>query len=283
MTRALLPDDAQPLTLAILFETKLPHDLPSITLTSSRTKALLVLLERLSPEEQQALQTLPHRIIGLEDNLLDIITTLQSENARLREMALIDNMTGLYNNRFFQIQLDTEMARTRRTGQPCCLLMMDLDNFKIINDTRGHIEGDRFLEQSAKAFSQAVRAVDIVCRYGGDEFAVILPATRTFVAMRIANRLRKSVEEIPGATGYGISLSIGIAEFTVSSPWTRDDFVQAADSAMYDAKSKGKNQISFRGRYVHYQREAQSVTPEEREAIFSMCGGTVSEGEKHGR
>lgn len=282
MTHALQPDNAQSLSIGEILEKNLSEDFPFVSIQKSGTTALLVLLDHLSPDERQALERSPHLIVSLEDELVKTAAALHEENVRLRSLALIDNLTGLYNNRFFHMQLETEMARARRTGQPCCLLMTDLDNFKIINDTRGHIEGDRFLVQVARTFSHAVRAVDIVCRYGGDEFAVILPSTRTFVALRIANRLRKEIGEIPGATGYNISVSIGISEFTVSSPWSKDEFIEASDSAMYDAKRKGKNQVSFRGRYMHYQGDTQAVTPEEREAIFSMCEGAGKQGDKHG-
>ena len=243
---------------------------------------MIILLDHLSLYERQLLEKSPHRVIDLEDDPLKTIVELQEENALLRSMALIDNLTGLYNNRFFRLQLETEMARTRRTGLPCCLLMIDLDNFKMINDTLGHLEGDRFLIQVAQTFSQSVRAIDIVCRYGGDEFVAILPSTRIFVAIRIANRFKKAVSEIPGASGYNVSASIGISEFTVSSPWDVNDFIQAADSAMYDAKSKGRNQVSTRGRYISINQGLESVNPEERKAIFSVYEKVQNQGDSDG-
>jgi len=160
--------------------------------------------------------------------------------------------------------------------------MIDLDNFKMINDTLGHLEGDRFLIQVAQTFSQCVRAIDIVCRYGGDEFVAILPSTKIFVAIRIANRFKKAVSEIPGASGYNVSASIGISEFTVSSPWDVNDFIQAADSAMYDAKSKGRNQVSTRGHYININQGLESVNPEERKAIFSVYEKVQNQGDSDG-
>jgi len=283
MNGALLPEDAQSLTLAEILSKNFSSaaSLRSM-INHPESKAILILLDHLSPHEMQILQDSPHRLIELQDNLLQTVVELQKENSRLRSLALVDNLTGLYNNRFFRMQLETEMARTRRTGLPCSLLMIDLDNFKVINDTRGHVEGDRFLAHVARTFSQCVRTVDIVCRYGGDEFVAILPSTRMFVALRIANRLRKAVADIPGATGCNVSASIGIAEFTVSSPWTADEFIQAADSAMYEAKDKGRNQVSTRGHYLRFKAELESVSSEEREAIFKTDENVHVRGESDG-
>ncbi len=282
MNRAPLPDDAQSRTIAEILSKSLSGG-QLARIKGSESRAMIILLDHLSLYERQLLEKSPHRVIDLEDDQLKTIVELQEENALLRSMALIDNLTGLYNNRFFRLQLETEMARTRRTGLPCCLLMIDLDNFKMINDTLGHLEGDRFLIQVAQTFSQCVRAIDIVCRYGGDEFVAILPSTRIFVAIRIANRFKKAVSEIPGASGYNVSASIGISEFTVSSPWDVNDFIQAADSAMYDAKSKGRNQVSTRGRYISINQGLESVNPEERKAIFSVYEKVQNQGDSDGK
>jgi len=283
MNNAPLPDDGQPHTIGEILSGRLSGTPALATIKGTESKAMIVLLNRLSPNERLFLERSPHRIIDLEDDLLKKIVELHEENDHFRSVALIDSLTGLYNNRFFRMQLETEMARTRRTGLPCCLLMIDLDNFKKLNDTLGHLEGDRFLVQAAKSFTRCVRATDVVCRYGGDEFVAILPSTRLFVAIRIANRLKKAVPEIPGATGCNVSASIGIAEFTVSSPWDSDEFIQAADSAMYDAKSKGKNQVSIKGRYIRIKTGLESVSTEEREAIFSAYGQEQSQGESDGK
>jgi len=281
MNRAPLPDDAQSRTIAEILSKCLSGG-KLARIKGSESRAMIILLDHLYLYERQLLEKSPHRVIDLEDDPLKTIVELQEENALLRSMALVDNLTGLYNNRFFRLQLETEMARTRRTGLPCCLLMIDLDNFKMINDTLGHLEGDRFLIQVAQTFSQCVRAIDIVCRYGGDEFVAILPSTRIFVAIRIANRFKKAVSEIPGASGYNVSASIGISEFTVSSPWDVNDFIQAADSAMYDAKSKGRNQVSTRGRYISINQGLESVNPEERKAIFSVYEKVQNQGDSDG-
>jgi diguanylate cyclase (GGDEF)-like protein len=282
MNRASLPDNGQTSTIAEILSKK-DLEVPLLSsIKGSKSKVMIILLDNLSPYERQIVENTPHRVIDLEDDLLKKIVELQEENAHLRSEALIDNLTELYNSRFLHVQLETEMARTRRTGLSCCLLMIDLDNFKMINDTRGHLEGDRFLTHVAQTFSQCVRTVDIVCRYGGDEFVAILPSTRLFVAIRIANRFKKAVSEIPGATGYNVSASIGIAEFTVSSPWDAKEFIQAADSAMYEAKHKGGNQVSTKGHYIRLNTGFESVSPEEKEAISSIHDSTQRQGESDG-
>jgi diguanylate cyclase (GGDEF)-like protein len=283
MNRAPLQDNTQLRTIHEILSKGLTGAPILARVKGSASKALILFLDHLSPDESQLFNNSSHRIVDLDDDLLKTVTDLQEENARLQSEALVDSLTGLYNNRFLRTQLETEMARTRRTGFPCCLLMVDLDNFKKINDTLGHLEGDRFLQQVARSFTQFVRTTDIVCRYGGDEFVAILPSTRLFVAIRIANRLKRSVSEIPGATGCNVSASIGIAEYTVSSPWTADEFIQAADHAMYDAKSKGRNQVSIKGRSIRFNSGPESVTPEEREAIFNTHENVQIQGESDGR
>ncbi|HNQ45834.1 MAG: GGDEF domain-containing protein [Syntrophorhabdus sp.] len=280
MNRSPLPEDRH--TIAKILSKK-NLERPLLTkISGSKPKAMLILLDYLSRHERQIVENIPHPIIDLEDDLLKKIVELEEENARLRSQALIDGLTGLYNNRFFRLQLETEMARTRRTGLSCCLLMIDLDNFKMINDTRGHLEGDRFLAQTAQTFSQCVRAVDIVCRYGGDEFVAILPSTRQFVAIRIANRFKNAVREIPGATGYNVSASIGIAEFTVSSPWDENKFIQSADFAMYEAKSKGGNQVCTTGYHRKIDGGLEPVSIQEKDAISSIRDSEQGQGERDG-
>ena len=283
MNHSPLTDDRQTNAIANALSKKDLEDPLLSNIKGSQSKVILILLDNLSPSERQIIENKPHRVINLDDDMLKKIVELQKENAHLRSEALVDGLTGLYNNRFFRVQLETEMARTRRTGLSCCLLMIDLDNFKMINDTRGHLEGDRFLAHVAQTFSQCVRTVDIVCRYGGDEFVAILPSTRLFVAIRIANRFKNAVSEIPGATGYNVSASIGIAEFTVSSPWDANEFIQAADSAMYEAKSKGGNQVSIKGHYIRLNNGYESVTTEEKEVLSNIRNSEKNQGESDGK
>ncbi len=247
-----------------------------------RPRAMITLLDNLSAHDTEALHSMMHLVIDLEDDLVKRIAQLHDENNHLRSMAVIDNLTELYNHRFFSAQLKTEMARTRRTGLPCALLMIDLDNFKTLNDTLGHGEGNTFLSTIAKSIREHVRPTDTACRYGGDEFTVIMPDTTVNEASRIALRLKSAIEELSEPLNLDISASIGVAEYTVMSSWDIAEFIDAADSAMYDAKRKGKNRISIAGIADMYEPEAGLVSCDEKEALFKAYDNLWSEGERDG-
>ena len=166
---------------------------------------------------------------------------------RAEELASRDSLTDLYNHRTFYALLKDEVARTRRFNRPLSLLMIDVDHFKNVNDTLGHQAGDAILRGLSDLLVRQVRAVDRVCRYGGEEFTVIMPETDTAIAMQIAERLRYLVERQPfdiddGKT-TGITVSIGVATYPqlVDSP---DEIVKAADVALYAAKQAGRNLVS---------------------------------------
>lgn len=231
-------------------------------------KALIILLDHLSPEDKDVVDRMPHLVIDLDEDLIRKVIRLEDENVHLKELALIDDLTGLYNSRYFLIQLDTERARTRRTGFPCCLLMIDLDNFKALNDGFGHLEGNRLLREVGRTLREEVRPTDIVCRYGGDEFTVIMPATRLLDSMRIAERLKTAIWKLPKPEGLTVSASIGIVEYTPDSTWGLDELIRLADAAMYDAKNGGKNRVSSNGDAEKADAWSYEVNREEKEALF---------------
>jgi diguanylate cyclase (GGDEF)-like protein len=237
-----------------------------------KKKAFIALVENLSSKEREALDRLNPLVLDLEDDLLEKVMELQRDNAQLQSLALVDGLTGLYNNRFFTIQLEKEMARTRRTNLPCCLLMLDLDNFKAINDTLGHVEGNRFLASVAVHLREMVRSNDTVCRYGGDEFAVIMPATGLSEATPIAGRLIRAVKKQAAPLRLGVSLSVGAAEYTTITDWGLQEFVRAADSALYEAKRQGKNRLAVKGKPMPTPSETGMVSTEEKEALFAIKG-----------
>jgi diguanylate cyclase (GGDEF)-like protein/putative nucleotidyltransferase with HDIG domain len=171
------------------------------------------------------------------------------ENAKLfeemRNAAITDGLTGLYNHRHFQERLEEEVARTLRFGGECSLMMLDLDYFKIYNDLLGHVAGDEALRRVGQVLRDSTRQVDITCRYGGEEFAVILPQTGSLYAHQAAERLRQAVEAAfaleRGSSGANMTVSLGVASCP-SDALSRQDLVQLADIALREAKAQGRNQ-----------------------------------------
>ncbi len=171
------------------------------------------------------------------------------ENARLYTIAITDELTKVYTLRYFQQVLTDEVGRYQRYGQKVSILMLDLDDFKKVNDTYGHPVGDITLREFARLVKDSVREVDVVCRYGGEEFAVILPETDDKSALIVAERIRERTEKrvfyIEGHE-IKITVSIGVASCPKNAVTVRD-LVNAADRALYRAKESGKNRVeSFR-------------------------------------
>jgi diguanylate cyclase (GGDEF)-like protein len=163
----------------------------------------------------------------------------------LYRQATRDPLTGLNNRRLLMDRLAEEEQRAKRTGQPLCLMMMDLDKFKRVNDTYGHHAGDKVLQRFAKIARAAIRATDVIGRYGGEEFVVVLPNTSAEKGLEVAERLRKQVEEDVILLGDGqeisATVSIGFAEMTASEDSAV--MIERADVAMYSAKETGRNRI----------------------------------------
>ncbi len=171
--------------------------------------------------------------------LITLVAILVRVN-RLQEDALYDTITGLRNHRYFQVRLREEIQRTDRNGRPTALLMIDLDNFKKVNDRFGHAVGDYVLRQVARVLTSNARASDLVFRYGGEELTVILPETPLVEAARVAERLREAVEKRNDKPGPAVTISLGVASYPEATD-SSDALIVAADAAMYAAKHAGKN------------------------------------------
>lgn len=175
------------------------------------------------------------------------VSELESENRHLQSVVLTDDLTGLYNKRFFNRQLDAEMERTKRTGLTCILMLIDIDNFKLLNDSMGHDAGDLFLASLGRIFLSQTRPTDYACRFGGDEFAAIMPATEMKKGLSTAERINAAVVQaappLPEKLGCQITSSIGIAAYDIFSLLSPHDFFRQADGALYQAKNNGKGQI----------------------------------------
>jgi len=170
--------------------------------------------------------------------------TVAVNQAHMQEQALTDGLTGCYNRRSFELQLERDLHLATRMRQPLSLIMMDLDRFKRINDRAGHDIGDVALRIVAESLHAELRAVDSAARFGGDEFAVILPQAGADGALVVAERLRKRIAdtEVPG---FGlITASFGLATFPAHAS-SRDTLVVAADRALYNSKHTGRNRVSL--------------------------------------
>jgi diguanylate cyclase (GGDEF)-like protein len=162
--------------------------------------------------------------------------------AQMQQQALTDALTGCYNRRSFEMQLDRDLQLATRLSQPLALLMLDLDRFKQLNDTVGHDAGDNALRLLADCFRQELRGVDTAARFGGDEFALILPGADPDGAHIVAERVRGKIEQIL-IPGFGpLSASLGIATYPLHGN-ARTQLVQHADAALYSAKRAGRNRV----------------------------------------
>jgi len=164
----------------------------------------------------------------------------------LREQAMHDPLTGLCNRRYLEENLARELHRTRRGNLPLCVVMLDLDNFKPFNDTFGHNAGDSILRGLALALRENLRKSDISCRYGGDEFVLVLPDSSLADAQQRVEQIRALVKERQIRQGYSVvdmpTLSAGVAEAPKHGS-TTTELLHAADNAMYAAKQAGRNRV----------------------------------------
>jgi diguanylate cyclase (GGDEF)-like protein len=162
---------------------------------------------------------------------------------RVKQLAYLDGLTGIFNRRFFELRIMEEIERARRYGTGMGVIMADIDQFKRLNDEFGHLLGDEVLRQVSSLFHQQLRKVDVVCRYGGEEFAILLTQINAQQAIAIAEKLRRMVEsyQFPGVPRT-ITISAGVAVFPAHGT-TRDEMVRAADTGLYAAKQAGRNRI----------------------------------------
>ena len=194
--------------------------------------------------------------IRLEDLLLRINVVLKKrsekqENCRkLEELTFLttrDDLTGLFNTRQFYRHIAQEVDRSNRYFRPLALILMDIDNFKSLNDTYGHLFGDKILSGIGEIIKLAIRMQDTAYRYAGDEFTIILPETELEMAISVAERVRQAIEIETQALSYPkplkVTVSIGVVEYLTDEDIK--SFVHRADSAMYVSKKRGRNKISI--------------------------------------
>jgi diguanylate cyclase (GGDEF)-like protein/PAS domain S-box-containing protein len=172
--------------------------------------------------------------------LLRDVTLEQALLKELERLSITDALTDVYNRRHLDATLKLELNRSRETGSPLAVIMLDADHFKKFNDTYGHDQGDRVLKMTGHAMKEAVRQYDVPCRYGGEEFTIILPATDPDGAMHVAERLRQDIEAMT-VDGLKVTISLGIACFPLIAADSPEALIEAADTALYRSKENGRN------------------------------------------
>jgi diguanylate cyclase (GGDEF)-like protein len=192
----------------------------------------------------------------IQCNIRDITERKQAQDAliqseaRLREQSVRDHLTGLFNRRYMEETLERELLRASRKQLPLGLIMLDVDEFKRFNDTRGHAAGDAVLSELGSLLLRHVRGEDIPCRYGGDEFIIVLPDTSQQVTRARAERLCEHARhfnlQFEGQTLAAVTLSLGVAAFPENGS-TSAGILRAADAALYRAKHEGRDRVAVAG------------------------------------
>jgi diguanylate cyclase (GGDEF)-like protein/putative nucleotidyltransferase with HDIG domain len=213
-----------------------------------------------SRDDMELLNTLAHEAAVIIENA--------QLYAEARQRANVDELTGLFNQRYLHQRLDEEIARCLRFGDIFTLLFLDLDLFKSYNDIYGHLEGDKILQQAGKIISSAVRSIDIRFRYGGDEFAVILPRTPVDGTRNVAERILREIEARMDTRGIPLTCSIGIASWPTDG-LRQEELIRAADAALYYAKRTGRNRVCLASEVAFSEAVAIQAGSENKKAILN--------------
>lgn len=187
---------------------------------------------------------------------------LEVTNSRLKEFTFKDEVTGLYNRRFFSVRLEEEVSRCRRFNHPVSVVLLDLDDYKVINDELGHGAGDETLREVAQLLLKHSRGINVICRYGGDEFAVLLVETSKASARLYADRIRQVLATHPFAHGRRVTASFGVASLPEDVTPATEELIRAADEALYAAKRAGKNRVEG------YEATAEPKATQSREGVY---------------
>ncbi|HEY7885427.1 MAG TPA: GGDEF domain-containing protein [Cellvibrionaceae bacterium] len=207
--------------------------------------------------------------------VIDELAQLRDHLQQLEKEALTDALTGLFNYRHFEQMLAQEMERVRRSHQPLALLLADIDHFKRFNDLHGHDQGNVALIQVAQLIMAEIRQLDIACRFGGEEFVILLPATDIAQALAVAERIRCRIERHGEKLAENLTVSIGIAVYTPTMNATGREFLVSADKMLYAAKHQGRNRVV--GPQLDPPLASHFVTAEEKGALYGASDTDATE------
>lgn len=197
--------------------------------------------------------------------------SLKKAYQRLKRFSIKDELTGYYNYSYLTATLDTEMERTRRSGLPCCIILADIDHFKVINDQFGHEAGNLALKAVTGLWKRNIRQVDYACRYGGEEFLFILPNEKLFNAIHTAERLRKSLATRPlqlKKKQVRLTASFGVCEYNGLGQHSVGNLIEKADFFLYQAKNTGRNRTCPEVPAPAAPPESQQLSRAERMALY---------------
>lgn len=214
--------------------------------------------------------------------LKDVTRALEESERRLRHLSHIDHLTGLLNRRGFDDELRRMLALSERQGRGTGLLVMDIDHFKRINDTWGHLFGDTVLRECATRLRSGLRATDALCRHGGDELIAAIPLVTSDETLAAAQRLRRLIQEKPFGLGeYAAPVTVSIGAVWIQRATRRDyqPFIDAADRALYEAKEFGRDRVCFRALESTGSPDVGSGSQDESSGTQALCNLLVVDGE----